>query len=61
MHPNTRYTQEGDNVFNGKQNVLGKSYFESLAIGDRLDRENVNPALGNHAHAGLETTLKPEL
>ena len=35
----------GDNSFNGKQNILGKSYFESLRPGDILDRPDVNPAL----------------
>ena len=36
---------EGDNFFNGKQNVLGKSYFQSLSLGDLLNREDVNPLL----------------
>ena len=26
----------GDNLFNGKQNILGKAYFEGLRVGDTL-------------------------
>lgn len=36
----------GDNRFNGKQNILSRAYFESLQIGDVLDRDDVNPRLG---------------
>ena len=36
---------EGDNVFNGKQNVLTDDEFAALNLGDALDDEGINPLL----------------
>jgi phytanoyl-CoA hydroxylase len=36
---------EGDNKFNGKQNILPKPYFDALEIGEVLNQEEINPKL----------------
>ena len=36
------YMPDGS-TFNGVKNVLPEDYFHSLAVGDLLDNDNVNP------------------